>query len=169
MESLTLTDGSMKMLEQSFPKLEKLKSSWKYWLNSVPISTLKADSEDLPFENDSFDTVVSTLTLCSFDNPEKALLEMSRVVKKNGKILFLEHGKSCKDKPDFNASNWEFINNHLDRNADNQNWGCRFNRNVGEMIQSIFNNTSFKRFHFGTTLYATAYPSISNQQPKEIN
>jgi len=52
------------------------------------------DTESLKFKNNSFDAVVSTLSLCTFPNPFKALKEMSRVCRKNGRILLLDHGIS---------------------------------------------------------------------------
>lgn len=52
------------------------------------------DIESLRFEDNSFDTVTSSLALCTFPHPEKALQEMKRACKPNGTLLFLEHGKS---------------------------------------------------------------------------
>ena len=52
------------------------------------------DTEALIFPDQSFDTVVSTLTICGYPNPLKALSEIRRVTKPGGKILFLEHGRS---------------------------------------------------------------------------
>lgn len=52
------------------------------------------NAEKLPFGNKRFDYVVDTLGLCTYPNPIKALKEMKRVCKKNGRILLLEHGIS---------------------------------------------------------------------------
>ena len=52
------------------------------------------DAQDLAFEDDSFDTVISSLSTCTFPNPVAALREMDRVCKPNGTILLLEHGRS---------------------------------------------------------------------------
>jgi SAM-dependent methyltransferase len=46
----------------------------------------------LPFEDASFDTIVTTFTLCSIKEPERALAEMKRVLRPSGSYLFLEHG-----------------------------------------------------------------------------
>ena len=48
--------------------------------------------EELPFPSASFDTVVSTLTLCSLRNASGVLAEIGRVLKPSGSFLFLEHG-----------------------------------------------------------------------------
>ena len=55
---------------------------------------LRAPAEDLPFEDDSFDTVVSTLVLCGVDDQARALREIRRVLRPGGRFLFLEHVRS---------------------------------------------------------------------------
>jgi SAM-dependent methyltransferase len=51
-------------------------------------------AEDLPFEDDHFDTVVSTLVLCTVEDPDRALAEIARVLKPGGQLLFIEHVRS---------------------------------------------------------------------------
>lgn len=50
--------------------------------------------EAIPFEDESFDTVVCTYTMCSVTNQALALKEMRRILKPGGKLLFLEHGRA---------------------------------------------------------------------------
>jgi ubiquinone/menaquinone biosynthesis C-methylase UbiE len=52
------------------------------------------DAEHLPFPDATFDTVVSSLALCSYNDPIKALQEFERVARPDGVILLLEHGRS---------------------------------------------------------------------------
>jgi ubiquinone/menaquinone biosynthesis C-methylase UbiE len=59
---------------------------------------LRAPAEDLPFEDDSFDTVVSTLVLCTVDDLPRALREVRRVLRPGGRLLFIEHVRSEDDK-----------------------------------------------------------------------
>ena len=60
---------------------------------------LRAPAEDLPFEDGTFDTVVSTLVLCGVDDQERALREARRVLRPGGRLLFIEHVRS--DDPAF--------------------------------------------------------------------
>jgi ubiquinone/menaquinone biosynthesis C-methylase UbiE len=54
-------------------------------------TVVRAAAEQLPFEDGSFDTVVSTLVLCTVDDPESALTEIARVLRPGGSFLFIEH------------------------------------------------------------------------------
>ena len=66
---------------------------------------LDAPAERLPLPDASVDTVVSTLVLCTVDDPESALREVARVLRPNGRLLFIEHVRAkswflaaCQDK-----------------------------------------------------------------------
>jgi ubiquinone/menaquinone biosynthesis C-methylase UbiE len=58
---------------------------------TVPVEVSDAPAEHLGFPDGSFDTVVSTLVLCSVADPEAALAEMRRVLRPDGRLLVLEH------------------------------------------------------------------------------
>jgi ubiquinone/menaquinone biosynthesis C-methylase UbiE len=55
---------------------------------------MRAPAEDLPFEDDTFDTVVSTLVLCGVDDQPRSLREIRRVLRRQGRLLFLEHARA---------------------------------------------------------------------------
>jgi ubiquinone/menaquinone biosynthesis C-methylase UbiE len=59
-----------------------------------PAELIQAPAEELPFEDDSFDTVVGTLVLCTIGDPRRALGEIRRVLRPDGTLLFLEHVRS---------------------------------------------------------------------------
>lgn len=50
-----------------------------------------ARAEELPFESESFDTVLVTLTFCTVTDQKRALAEALRVLRPGGEIRFLEH------------------------------------------------------------------------------
>jgi len=83
-ENVTAIEPSQHMIECSLAKHKQA---------VVPIEIVQASAEELPFAANTFDTVVATLVFCTIPNPEKAILEMKRVCKSNGKILLFEHVK----------------------------------------------------------------------------
>lgn len=58
------------------------------------VKVVEASAEELPFDDDSFDTVVSTLVLCTVEDPGRALTEIRRVLVEGGALLFIEHVRS---------------------------------------------------------------------------
>jgi ubiquinone/menaquinone biosynthesis C-methylase UbiE len=82
LEELVLT-------EPSPPMVAKLERRAKR--SGTAASVMVADAERLPFGDDRFDTVVSTLVLCTVDEPRQAIDEIARVLRPGGKLLFLEH------------------------------------------------------------------------------
>jgi SAM-dependent methyltransferase len=60
----------------------------------LSVQTHVLSAERLPFDDESFDTVVSTFTLCSIPDVASAAAEVRRVLKRGGEFLFLEHGLS---------------------------------------------------------------------------
>ena len=83
-KSVTAIEPNSFMIEQSIINQKKA---------IVPIRIIQAGAEKLPFENNSFDTVIATLVFCTIPNVEDALNEMHRICKPNGKILLFEHVK----------------------------------------------------------------------------
>jgi ubiquinone/menaquinone biosynthesis C-methylase UbiE len=57
----------------------------------VAVDVVSAEAESLPFKDDTFDAVVSTLVLCTVRDPDRALSEIRRVLKPGSKLYFLEH------------------------------------------------------------------------------
>src|SRR5437764_11113100 len=83
-ESLVVTEPEPAMLRRLQAKARE---------QAHQAEVVQAPAEDLPFEDASFDTVVSTLVLCGVDQ-ERALAEVRRVLRPGGRLLFLEHVRS---------------------------------------------------------------------------
>jgi ubiquinone/menaquinone biosynthesis C-methylase UbiE len=95
--------------------------------SKIEVDQRVLSGERLPFENGTFDCVVSTFTLCSIADVGQALSEVYRVLKSGGKFLFLEHGLS----PEPTIRKWQRRLNWLEmRFAD----GCRLDRNMKDLV-----------------------------------
>lgn len=93
-----------------------------------PVELSRTSAEHLPYDNQSFDCVVSTWTLCTIHDPGQALREVRRVLKPTGRLLFLEHGRS----DDAVIATWQ------DRLNPTQNvigCGCNLNRPIDQLIR----------------------------------
>jgi ubiquinone/menaquinone biosynthesis C-methylase UbiE len=88
---------------------------------------VSAGAERLPFPDAGFDTVVATLVLCTIPAPRRALAEISRVLKPDGRLLFLEHVRS----EDPGAARWQ---DRLERPWGWFGRGCHPNRDTVAMI-----------------------------------
>ncbi len=81
-EEIIATEPDPYMLKQARRRAEEVGHS---------IDLRQAPAEELPFEDDSFDTVVSTLVMCSVGDPLRALSEVRRVLKPSGQLRIYEH------------------------------------------------------------------------------
>lgn len=92
-----------------------------------PVRVDHVTAEMLPYGDQTFDTVVSTWTLCTIPDPVLALREVGRVLKPGGRFLFLEHGRS----DSHTIAMWQ------DRLNSIQNvigCGCNLNRQIDHII-----------------------------------
>lgn len=96
---------------------------------SFPIErrALRADG-GLPFDAGRFDTIVTTWTLCSIPEVDRALREMRRVLKADGRYVFIEHGRAEADS----TAKWQDRVNPLwNRMCD----GCNINRKIDRLVE----------------------------------
>lgn len=94
----------------------------------VHVEWLGLPGEKIPLQDNSVDTVLLTFTLCTIPDWNAALLQMKRVLKPGGELLFLEHGES----PDDSTRKWQ--------NRINPSWkklagGCHLNRHIADLIR----------------------------------
>jgi ubiquinone/menaquinone biosynthesis C-methylase UbiE len=92
-------------------------------------SVIRAPAEALPFEDDSFDTAVSTLVLCTVEDPVDALSEIARVLKPGGQLLFLEHVRSEEPR----LGRWQDTLQPLWKRFGH---GCVCNRRTSQLLEA---------------------------------
>jgi ubiquinone/menaquinone biosynthesis C-methylase UbiE len=98
------------------------------------------NGETLPMADNTFDSVVSTWTLCSIARVEQALQEVHRVLKPGGKFFFVEHGLS--QEP--NIQTWQ---NRLTPIQKVIGDGCHLNRNIRQLVAAQFPDLTIAEFY----------------------
>ncbi len=115
LDSLTVTEPDPHMFKQLRERAAKV---------CAGAELIEAGGEDLPFDDDSFDTVIVTLVLCTVPDQAAALREIRRVLKPDGQMLFLEHVRA--DDPglakwqDRLESPWRFLGDGCHCNRDTE-------------------------------------------------
>jgi ubiquinone/menaquinone biosynthesis C-methylase UbiE len=121
---LYAVDPSPELLAMTRKKVERM---------TFPVDLRCESAEHLSLDSRSVDTIVMTWALCTIPNPAQALREMGRVLKPQGRMIFVEHGLS----PDSGVRAWQ--------NGFNPVWsrvagGCNLNRKIDDLlISSGFN------------------------------
>lgn len=118
-KEVTALEPDSSMREQSLIRADHAK---------VPIRVITGRAEQLPFQNNEFDVIVGTLVLCSVTDPIKALAEMRRVCKPDGKVLFFEHVRM---DDSLLGSLQDWLTPAWKRICD----GCHLNRNTFQLIK----------------------------------
>ncbi|WP_456384328.1 class I SAM-dependent methyltransferase [Persephonella sp.] len=142
---LTVVEPSRDMLNYF---LEKAKD------HPLSIYVREGYAEELQFEDNSFDSAVSTLVLCSVHSPVKALKEIKRVLKPGGTFVFIEHVKA----PDFTLTakvqdlvqaGWKWLFE-----------GCDVKRDTGKLIKSFFPDAKYRMVKFNSPFIPVNYHII---------
>ncbi|MDH4120350.1 MAG: methyltransferase domain-containing protein [Deltaproteobacteria bacterium] len=130
---LTACDLSPVMLDVAQQRAQRL---------GLEVSLQVMDAEKLDYPSGHFDTVVTSLSLCTFPHPVAALREMSRVCRAGGHLLLLEHGRSDR----------EWLGRWQDRRAEAhaKPFGCQWNRRPLELLaQAGLECVQQRRVFFG--------------------
>lgn len=93
------------------------------------VTLVRGTAESLPAEDDSIDTVLVTYTLCSVDDLDRALAEVRRVLKPDGRLLFCEHGLA----PDPEVRLWQRRLGPVWRRIGG---GCRLDRDLPRLVEN---------------------------------
>ncbi len=118
-EALTVTEPEAPMARRLAKHLRE---------QSRAADLVEASAEQLPLPDGQFDTVVSTLVLCTVPDPLRALREVWRVLKPGGQLLFLEHVRSDDPK----LAKWQDRLNGINRIVAH---GCNCNRSTLDVIK----------------------------------
>ena len=94
----------------------------------LQVELLDLPAEKIPMPDASFDTVVTTFTLCTIPDAVAALREMRRVLKPGGRLLFCEHGTA----PDASVRRWQDRLTPLWKPLAG---GCHLNRDIPALLR----------------------------------
>lgn len=108
----------------------------------VPVEVVEGDAMALPFPDGSFDTVVSSLVLCTVPDPARALTEVRRVLRPGGTLRFYEHVRA----DDRRLARWQ---DRLERPWGWIGRGCHPNRDTAIAVtEAGFSVVSLEEFAF---------------------
>lgn len=97
--------------------------------------------DPLPLADSTVDTVVLTWTLCPIPNAARARAEMKRVLHADGRLIFIEHGRS----PDAGVTRWQDRLNPLWKRFTR---GCHLNRRIDGLVSAAgFQITQLTKFY----------------------
>jgi SAM-dependent methyltransferase len=129
--NLTTVDPSAAMANLARPRIAA---------SGIRVDQFQQSGEELPFADGTFDCVVSTWTLCSIPDPDRAVSEVYRVLKTGGRFVFLEHGLS--DQP--GIQRWQRRLNPIQRRLAG---GCRLDLDVLAVVgRRSFSSVESERF-----------------------
>ncbi|MGM0500643.1 MAG: class I SAM-dependent methyltransferase [Bacillota bacterium] len=111
-------DFSPKMIKEAEKKVEKYDKE---------VNLLEMDIQKLDFEDNYFDIIITSCVFCSVPDPVKGLKELKRVLKKDGRIIMLEHMRSQNEFVGKMMDWFNWVSLHI--------WGANINRKTLENIK----------------------------------
>ena len=110
------------------PSVELIQLAEKRIDDSMPdVDFVISKAEEMQFNDNSFDTVLITYTMCTVDDVSASLMQIKRVLKSDGQLLFCEHGLA----PDEKIVKWQ---NRINKFWPTISGGCNINKNIPHLI-----------------------------------
>jgi ubiquinone/menaquinone biosynthesis C-methylase UbiE len=107
--------------------------------SGITVDRRTLSGESLPMDDNSFDSVVSTWTLCSIAGIDRAIAEIHRVLKPGGKFFFIEHGLSRNSS----IQPWQKRLTPIQRILGD---GCHLDRNIRHFVEAQFTQLQLEEF-----------------------
>ena len=145
-ERITTIDANSGMQAVAEPRIRD---------SSIQVEYRVLNGESLPMTDNTFDSVVSTWTLCSIAKVDRAIAEIHRVLKPGGKFFFIEHGLSSDRK----VQVWQNRLTPLQKVIGD---GCHLNRNIQQLVENHFSDVAVEQF------YAERLPRVGGYMYKGV-
>jgi len=128
--------------------------------SSVSVEYIGLDGQALPLSANSVDHALTTWTLCTIPDAQRALHEINRVLRPGGTLHFIEHGRS----PDSNVARWQDRLTPLQRRVAG---GCHINRRIDELITgSGLEMTRMDTYYLsGPKPFGYSYEGVATKKP----
>ena len=94
----------------------------------IDVKFISGGAEEIPLPDNYFDTALVTYTMCTIPEVIRANIEIKRVLKSTGKLIFCEHGKA----PDLNIAKWQ---SRIDPIWGKLAGGCHLNRDIPSILE----------------------------------
>ncbi len=126
--------------------------------STIQVNHHVLNGESLPMADNTFDYVVSTWTLCSIAQVDRAIQEIYRVLKPGGKFVFIEHGLS--DRP--NIQVWQHRLTPIQKRLAD---GCHLDRNIQILIEHQFSHVKLEQFVIDQlpSVFAYTYKGVATK------
>ena len=128
------------------PSEELIQLAEKRINDSMPdIDFVISKAEEMQFNDNLFDTVLITYTICTVGDVSASLKQIKRVLKSDGQLLFCEHGLA----PDEKVVKWQ---NRINKFWPTISGGCNINKNIPLLIeQAGFAITNMEQMYLPKT------------------